>query len=114
MAWFSPVLYAPFYAFAIYAFMLEKEWIRVPGETLYILSGKDRHNYMLLLALMWGYGLLLCMFVIVREQLWGEHAAPEPLMFWMAYSAYIFMPLLVMLRVAWTPVFKPATKSHSE
>lgn len=31
MAWFSPFLYAPFYVFAIYAFIYEKEWIRVPG-----------------------------------------------------------------------------------
>ena len=31
MAWFSPFLYAPFYVFAIYAFIFEKEWIRVPG-----------------------------------------------------------------------------------
>ena len=31
MAWFSPFLYVPFYLFAIYAFIFEKEWIRVPG-----------------------------------------------------------------------------------
>ena len=32
MSWFSPFLYAPFYVFAIFAFLFEKEWIRVPGE----------------------------------------------------------------------------------
>ena len=31
MGWFSPFLYVPFYLFAIYAFIFEKEWIRVPG-----------------------------------------------------------------------------------
>ena len=30
MAWFSPFIYAPFYCFAVYAFIYEKEWIRVP------------------------------------------------------------------------------------
>ena len=32
MSWFSPFLYAPFYVFAIYAFIFEKEWIRIPGK----------------------------------------------------------------------------------
>ena len=32
MAMFSPFLYAPFYAVAIYAFVTEKEWIRIPGK----------------------------------------------------------------------------------
>lgn len=54
---------------------------------------------------MWGYGLLLMMFVVVREQLFGQYAAPDPLIFALAYGAYIATPLLMMLRVAWTPVF---------
>lgn len=31
MAAFSPFIYCPFYAVAIYAFICEKEWIRIPG-----------------------------------------------------------------------------------
>ena len=31
MAWYSPFIYVPFYFFAIYAFIFEREWIRVPG-----------------------------------------------------------------------------------
>ena len=34
MSWFSPVIYAPFYLCAIYAFIFEKNWIRVPGNSL--------------------------------------------------------------------------------
>ena len=60
---------------------------------------------------MWSYGLLLCMFITTREQLFGEYAAPDCTMFALAYGSYIFMPILVMLRVAWTPVFS-AKKRH--
>jgi hypothetical protein len=31
MAAFSPFLYTPFYLIAIYAFITEKEWIRIPS-----------------------------------------------------------------------------------
>ncbi len=34
MAWYSPFLYTPFYIAAIYAFIFEKEWIRVPGKVV--------------------------------------------------------------------------------
>ena len=64
-------------------------------------------------VLMWGYGLLLSMFVVVREQLFGQYAAPDRLMFALAYGGYITIPILMMLRVAWTPVFG-ARKLHHE
>lgn len=86
MSWFSPVLYVPFYVAAIYAFLTEKEWIRIP-------------------ALMWGYGLLLSMFVILREEIFGEHASPNIGLIGLAYGPYVIIPTLLMLRVAWTPVF---------
>ena len=53
------------------------------------------------------------MFVVVREQLFGENAAPDPFMFWLGYGAYIFIPALVMLRVAFYPVFA-LKKLHKE
>ena len=33
MAWFSPFIYVPYYMVAIYAFIFEKEWIRVPSKS---------------------------------------------------------------------------------
>lgn len=86
MAWFSPFIYAPFYLVAIYAFVFEKEWIRAP-------------------TLMWGWGLLLTMVVILREEFFGKYATKDPFLFSLAYGGYMLMPLLVMLRVARTPVF---------
>ncbi len=63
---------------------------------------------------MWGYGLLLNMVVVVRMELFGEDATPNLAMFLVAYSAYVVVPILLMLRVAWTPVFPLPTKAHSE
>ena len=44
MAWFSPFIYAPFYLFVMYAFVLEREWIRVPGTKK---KKKTDHNFFL-------------------------------------------------------------------
>lgn len=65
-------------------------------------------------ALMWSYGLLLMMAIVVREQLFGEFAAPDVLMFALAYGSYIVIPALVLLRVARAPVFSTAEKAHSD
>eukprot|EP00731_Ephydatia_muelleri_P023157 Em0015g740a len=86
MAWLSPFVYSPFYCFAIYAFLYEKEWIRVP-------------------ALMWSWGLLICMAVVTREELYGLHPTKNVQVFIAAYGAYALMPIVVMLRVANAPLF---------
>jgi hypothetical protein len=63
-------------------------------------------------ALMWAYGLLLTMFVTVREELFGKYKAPDVTMFAAAYGGYIMVPLLVMLRVICTPVFSSSANSQ--
>ena len=45
------------------------------------------------------------MFVTVREELFGKYKTKDVTMFVIAYGGYILVPLLVMLRVAWMPVF---------
>ena len=65
---------------------MEREWIRVP-------------------ALMWGYGLLLTMVVVLREELYGVYRTKDTTLFFAAYGGYALMPVLIMFRVAWTPVF---------
>ena len=45
MAWYSPFIYVPYYFFAIYAFIYEREWIRIPSKfmaTVYMVSGMAR------------------------------------------------------------------------
>ncbi|XP_019850083.1 PREDICTED: uncharacterized protein LOC109580930 isoform X1 [Amphimedon queenslandica] len=91
MAAFSPFIYCPFYVAAIYAFIFEKEWIRIP-------------------ALMWGWGLLLTMIIVAHEQLYGPHPAKDVTLFFIAYGAYAVMPLVIMGRVAMTPLFPKLTQ----
>ena len=52
------------------------------------------------------------MFIITREELFGEHAAPDVVIFGLVYCPYVIIPLLVMLRVASTPVFHLDSKKH--
>lgn len=64
-------------------------------------------------VLMWAYGELLTMCVVVREELFGEYAAPDRLRFALGYGSYVIIPILMMLRVARTPVFG-TRKLHRE
>ena len=66
---------------------------------------------------MWGWGLLLTMVVVLREELYGKYATKDRLLFSLAYGGYLLMPLLIMLRVARTPVFstkKTETKTKRD
>lgn len=47
----------------------------------------------------------MTMVVVVREELYGEYATPNPAMFLAAYGSYVAVPIIVMLRVATDPVF---------
>jgi hypothetical protein len=38
LAHISPVVYAPFYVLAIYAFINEREWIKIPGTEVEVTS----------------------------------------------------------------------------
>lgn len=67
-----------------------------------------------LAGLMWGWGLLLCMAVTVKEQLYGPYPTKNLTLFAIAYGGYIIMPLMVMLRVAWSPVFKTSKASDKK
>ena len=45
------------------------------------------------------------MVVVLREELQGEYATKDTLLFALAYGGYILVPLSVMFRVARAPVF---------
>ena len=59
--------------------------------------------------MLWGYGVLLTMVVIVREQLYGQYPTRDVKMFALSYGGYCIMPVLAMVRVLRAPVFKQAT-----
>lgn len=64
------------------------------------------------LALMWGWGLLLSMIIVAHEELYGPYPAKNVMLFFAAYGAYAVMPLVIMVRVARTPLFPTATKPN--
>lgn len=79
---------APFYVLAIYAFVRQRTWIRIP-------------------AIIYSTVLLTIMPIVLGEQYAGQHATSKPLLVTAVYSAYVVMPLVVLARV-WSPdVFPP-------
>ena len=55
---------------------------------------------------MWGWGVLVVMGPIMREQLYGVYSTKDPKLLLIAYVCYLLlMPLTVILRVVRTPVF---------
>lgn len=68
--------------------------------------------YIYVTALLWGWGLLLCMIIVVHEQLYGPYPTKNVMLFAAAYGAYIIMPLVVMVRVAKIPLFEQTQSSR--
>jgi hypothetical protein len=81
--YFDILLYGPFYAFALYAYARGREWIRVP-------------------TLLWGASIFTSTGLIVFEELWGVHAAPNVGVTLQAYAAYLVLPLVAIARMAFT------------
>jgi hypothetical protein len=80
LAHISPVVYAPFYVLAIYAFINEREWIKIPG-------------------LCWSWGITLTMVAVLSEQFVGEHASKNPALLCVGYLPYLVFPMLFGLRL---------------
>lgn len=61
-----------------------------------------------IVALMWGYGLLVAMVPITAEQLFGLHASKNVGLFLAAYGPYVLVPVVAMLRAWGSPMFVPS------
>lgn len=117
LALISPVVYAPFYVFAIYAFINQREWIKIPGMGMLIL--KIGNNATLieciveLLGLCWSWGMLIVMAAVMTEQFIGEYSTKNAALLCVGYLPYILFPLLFSLRLLIYPnVFK--TSDHEK
>ncbi|XP_065830935.1 sigma intracellular receptor 2-like [Oscarella lobularis] len=77
----SPLLYAPFYVLAIYAFVNEREWIKAPG-------------------LCWAWGMVLVMIPILAEQFAGTHTTKNVTLCLLGYLPYVVFPILFAARLA--------------
>ncbi|NUT36548.1 MAG: DUF2781 domain-containing protein [Hamadaea sp.] len=82
--WIDVLYFGPFYLAAIYAFVKRKNWIRVP-------------------ALVWSGLMLANVLIILMEERYGPHAAPN---FWIVLAfnlPWLLMPFAMMLRMRRDP-----------
>jgi hypothetical protein len=78
--WLDVLFYGPFYAFAIYAFIRGREWIRLP-------------------AIFYSGMMFAGVFIILGEEAWGPHAAPNfPLVLGLNLP-WLLVPILLTLRL---------------
>jgi hypothetical protein len=79
--WLDVLGFGPFYAFAIYAFVRGRDWIRLP-------------------SIVWGAMLFTNVFIILFDELKGVHATPSPAIVVAANAPWLLVPWLVIWRVA--------------
>lgn len=78
--WIDVLMFGPFYAFAIYAFVKGKDWIRLPA--------------LLWAGLMWTNVTIICF-----EELVGSHPTPERFIVLLANTPWWLFPMFVVARV---------------
>ena len=78
--WIDVIFFGPFYAFAIYAFIRGRSWIRLP-------------------ALVWSGTMLANVLILLFEERYGSHPAPN---FWIVVAfngTWLLMPFAMMWRM---------------
>jgi hypothetical protein len=78
--WIDALLFGPFYAVALYAFVRGREWIRLP-------------------SVMWAAVMLTNVTIILSEEIWGTFATPRLGMVLFANAAWILIPLALIVRM---------------
>ena len=79
--WIDSLLFGPFYAAALYAFIKCKDWIRVP-------------------CFVWSGVMFANVTIIVFEEMVGPYASPEPGMVLFANASWWLTPILLTWRMA--------------
>ena len=82
--WIDALLFGPYYAFAIYAFIRGRNWIRVP-------------------SIMFASIMLTNVTIILSEEIWGPSATPHLASVVGANASWIVAPLLVLWRMRREP-----------
>jgi hypothetical protein len=78
--WIDAVFFGPFYVFAIYAFVKGRKWIRLP-------------------CIVWASVMLTNVFIILFEEVLGDHATPELFRVFLSNAAWVFFPLIALIRM---------------
>ena len=79
--WIDSLFFGPFYAFAIYAFLKGKEWIRIP-------------------TIIWASVMMTNVTIILSEETWGPHATPRLGMVLFANAPWFLLPIALITRMA--------------
>ena len=78
--WLDVLAFGPFYAFALYAFIKGRNWIRIP-------------------AFVWAGIMFANVTIILFEEFLGAHATPRPWVILAANLPWLSMPWLVVARL---------------
>ena len=78
--WIDALFFGPFYVFAIYAYAKGKNWIR-------------------LASIVWASVMLTNVFIILFEEVMGEHASPRLARVLLSNAAWVIFPLIVLYRM---------------
>jgi hypothetical protein len=78
--WIDSLFFGPFYAFAIYAYVKGRNWIRLP-------------------SIIWASVMITNVTIILFEEMLGPHATPHPGVVLIANAAWFIFPILVIYRM---------------
>jgi len=78
--WIDSIFFGPFYAFAIYAFIKGKNWIRMP-------------------SVIWASVMMTNVTIILSEEIAGPHKTPQLSMVLFASAAWLVFPIVVLFRM---------------
>lgn len=77
--WWDSLLFGPFYAFAVYAYIRGRNWIRIP-------------------SIIWASVMLSGVAVILAEELFGNYATPNRPIVLLANAPWVVIPLYILIR----------------
>ncbi|MDD4553282.1 MAG: emopamil-binding family protein [Bacteroidales bacterium] len=78
--WLDVVFFGPYYAFAIFAFIRGKDWIRIP-------------------TIIYSTMLFTNVFIIMSEEYWGPYATHSPLIVTLANAPWCLFPVFLILKM---------------
>jgi emopamil binding protein len=81
--WLDNLLYGPFYAVAIYAFIKGKEWIRLP-------------------SLIWAVSMASGVIMILSEEAFGQYRTSHFALVAFANASWIIFPIIILVRLGLT------------
>jgi hypothetical protein len=78
--WFDALGFGPFYAFALYAYIRGKEWIRLP-------------------SIMYSTALFTIVTIILAEETFGPYKSPQLWVVYLDNAPWLLMPIAIIARM---------------